>query len=39
LVVHFNDNGKEYAGLDDFAEGFDDPACWNAVKAKKVKSK
>lgn len=39
LVVHFNDNGKEHVGLDDFAEGFDDPAGWHAVKAKKVKSK
>jgi hypothetical protein len=39
LVVHFNDNGKERVGLDDFAEGFDDPPSWREVKTRKVKAK
>jgi DNA invertase Pin-like site-specific DNA recombinase len=35
LVVHFNDNGKERVGLDDFADGFDDPPGWKTVKKNK----
>jgi hypothetical protein len=35
LVVHFNDSGKERVGLDDFAEGFDDPPARKTVKTKK----
>jgi DNA invertase Pin-like site-specific DNA recombinase len=37
LVVHFNDNGKERVGLDDYAEGFDNPPGWSEIKARKVK--
>jgi hypothetical protein len=39
LVIHFNDNGKERVGLDDYADGFDNPSGWNAVKTNKIKSK
>jgi len=39
LVVHFNDNGKERVGLDDYAEGFDNPPGWNEVKTKKIRLK
>jgi len=37
LVVHFNDNGSAKVGLDDFAEGFDDPAGWTDIHTEKKK--
>ena len=39
LVVHFNDNGKELVGLDDFRDGFDNPPGWSEVKVRKNQSK
>lgn len=39
LVVHFNDNGKEKVGLDDFSDGFDDLPEWSEVKVRKTKLK
>jgi len=37
IVVHFNDNGKEHVGLDDFAEGFDEPPNWSQAGIKKIR--
>ena len=39
LVVHFNDNGKEGVGLDDFRDGYDNPPGWSEIKKSRIKSK